>query len=302
MLDFKPVSINDSETLIPHLKKYSNDSCQHSFTLMVGLQPKYGDEFCFVDDVLFIHRSKQDTATKRVYLAPLGELGANSQHYVDLILEDASEYGCKVSFETVTEEFVEILKTFYPGRFDIVSSRDMAEYIYTVDKMVNLPGSKLAAKRNRINAFNAAYPDARIEMITEHNLDEVKEYQAQWLAERNSYEADSRLDIENASINLYLDNFERMHFSGIVVYVYGKIVGYAAGVALSDRCMDEIIEKGDRDITGIYQVLCREFANICAKGYEYVNREEDIGIEGLRRAKESYKPDHLINKFYATEK
>lgn len=302
MLNFKKVEITDSEILIPHLNKYSQDSCQHSFSLMMGLSEKYGDEFCFVGNVLFVHRSKQDTESKRVYLAPLGELSDNPKLYIDMLLEDAADHNCKLSFETVTDNFVKILEEYYPERFEITGSRDMAEYIYTTSNMVVLPGSKLAAKRNRINAFNSAYENVVVEMISTDNFEDVRTFQTQWHAERTSYEADPRLDIENDSINMYLDNYDRMHFSGIIVYVDRSVAGYAAGVPLSGQCMDEVIEKGDRNIIGIYQVLCREFARLCCEGYKYINREEDIGIEGLRRAKESYKPDHLIDKYYASEK
>ena len=90
-------------------------------------------------------------------------------------------------------------------------------------------------------------------------------------------------------------------FKDIIEYVKGTVVGYAAGTALSDDCMDEVIEKGRKDVTGIYQLLCNEFAIICAKGYKYINREEDLGVEGLRRAKESYCPDIMLEKYVATE-
>ena len=80
------------------------------------------------------------------------------------------------------------------------------------------------------------------------------------------------------------------------------MVGYAAGVSLNDECMDEVIEKGRKDIVGIYQLLCNEFATIVCKGYKYLNREEDLGIEGLRRAKTSYEPLYMLKKFIVEEK
>lgn len=303
MLDFRPVTINAQKKLVPHLNKYGSGSCQHSFVQMLGLFEKYGDSYCFCDDVLFIKRSRKCTAKKNVYLAPLGNLGDNPRHYIDTLLDDAHERGVKASFETITEEFANTLQIFYPEVFALSKERDLAEYIYSSHSLVELPGRKLAAKRNRINAFYAAYSpdDICIEQINSDNLEDVKLFQAKWLADRNSYEADERLDIENRAIELYLNNFEALDFVGTVIYVNGKVAGYAAGVPLSDDCIDEIIEKGDRDIIGIYQLVCREFARLVSDKYAYINREEDIGIAGLRQAKESYLPDRLLVKYIATE-
>lgn len=301
MLVFKPVTINDKSILDSYLKNYGSDSCQHSFAQMVGLSAKYGDEYCIEDEILYIHRSRLDNDNYRVYLAPLGIREQSFKHCIDILLDDCAHTGKKLKFETVTEEFATKLSNTYIDRFIAQNNRDLAEYIYLTDSMINLPGSKLDAKRNHINTFKNKYPDAVIERITADNIDDAKAFQRGWLAERNSYEADSRLNIENDSINLYLDNFDKFEFSGLIVYVNGKVAGFAAGVPLSNRCMDEVIEKGDRSYAGIYQVLCREFASLCCNGYEYINREEDIGIKGLRKAKESYHPYKLLSKYIVTE-
>lgn len=300
MIDFKPVTIKDIDSIMPFLKKYGSSSCQHSFVSMLGLYDKYGDEFCFIGDVLFIHRSGRDHDGYRVYLAPMGNISDYTDS-VSAILSDAHERGLKVSFETVCTEFADALKKI-SSDFDIVYDRDYSEYIYSVESMSVLPGRDLAAKRNRIRAFYSEYEGhIQIENLTAKNIDEVKAFQTEWLADRKQSLKDPMLDTENTAIDLYLDNFERFGFSGIVVRVFGRIVGYAAGFPLSDDTMDEVIEKGARNITGIYQLLCNEFAVICCKDYRFINREEDIGLAGLRRAKESYKPVRLIDKYIAKE-
>lgn len=300
MIDFKPVTNKDMEALMPFLRKNGFSSCQHSFVSMLGLKEKYGDEFCFKDNILFIHRSGRDHDGYRVYLAPFGEITDYSES-VSAIVSDAHERGFKVSFETVCENFANALNSL-PYDFSTEYNRDYSEYIYSVDNMSILPGRDLAPKRNRIRAFYSEYDGhIIIENITAKNIDEVREFQAEWLKDRKTTLNDPMLDTENDAISLYLDNFERFGFKGIVVRVYGKIVGYAAGFPLSDDTMDEVIEKGARNITGIYQLLCNEFAILCCKDYKYINREEDIGLSGLRRAKESYKPVRLIDKYIAKE-
>ena len=245
MLEFKKVTLEDTEILTPYLRKYGAFSCQYSMYLMTGLSMKYGDEFAVSDGNLYIHRSKLET--------------------------DYSE--------------------------------DLDEYIYTTEALSVLSGKALAPKRNRVNAFYSQYEGhVRIENISEENLLDVILFQKEWIKDRFAEGYDEMLDREDKAITFYLSHYDELKFTGIVVYVWGSVAGYAAGVSLNDDCMDEVIEKGRKDITGIYQLLCNEFAILCCKGYTYINREEDLGVEGLRRAKRSYHPDRMLKKYTVTEK
>jgi hypothetical protein len=305
MLIFKSVTIEDKEILRPYLTRYGSSSCQHSLILMTGLSMKYGDEYAIADDVLYVHRSALDSDGERFYLAPLGEYDvlspggeAKFRRSVDLILEDASEHGCKAVFYTATEEFKALLETYYPAVFEYEYSRDYAEYVYSAESLKILPGKALRDKRNRVRAFYSAYEGhVRIENITEENMTDVMVFQMEWIKDRLADNPDELLAREHEAIKFYLSHFEELEMTGIVVYVRGTVVGYAAGVALNDDCMDEVIEKGRKDITGIYQLLCNEFALLCCGDCKYINREEDLGVEGLRRAKTSYCPEYMIEKY-----
>ena len=301
MLKFTTIGIKDKDILNPYLYRYGALSCQHSVTLFTGLSMKYGDEYALDDGILFIHRSKLDADGTRVYLAPMCE--KEKYHSgVDKIFEDASSYGCKVVFNTVTEDFKSFFFEEYPDRFDYEYSRDYSEYIYETDKLAILPGRALAPKRNRVRAFYSAYEGhIDIQNITKDNIDDVAVFQEYWIKERLAEEYDEMLARENEAIKFYLSHYDELGFKGIVVYVKGTVVGYAAGTALSDEGMDEVIEKGRKDVIGIYQLLCNEFALICAKDFKYINREEDLGVEGLRRAKESYCPDIMLDKYIVRE-
>lgn len=303
MLDFKKITTKDKEIINPYLKEYGSDSCQHSIVLMTGLSMKYGDEYVVIENVLFIHRSALDTPKERFYLAPLGDIKNNFTHFVNIILEDAESFDAKAVFFTVTEEFKNMLEINYPSLFSYDYSEDYSEYIYTTEALSVLPGRALRDKRNRVRAFYSAYEGhIKIQNISSENISDVFEFQKEWITDRLSQEYDEMLDRENEAIKYYLSSFDEFELKGIIVYVKGTVVGYAAGYALNDNCMDELIEKGRRDITGIYQLLCNEFALLCCKGYKYINREEDIGVEGLRRAKRSYCPDHMLNKYIVRQK
>lgn len=302
MLNFKPVTLSDKPLINGFLKNYGSSSCQHSLYLLTGLSMKYGDEYAIFEDVLFIHRSRLDTPVKRVYLAPLGNIDPDPGHFIKILFDDASAHNAKLSFFTVTEEFKDILAVLFPNTFLVEESRDYEEYIYKTENLSILPGRALAPKRNRVRAFYSAYEgNIRIEDITEENIADVFLFQKDWINDRLAAEYDEMLERENEAIKFYLSNFDELEFKGIVVYIKGTVVGYAAGVALNDECMDEVIEKGRKDIIGIYQLLCNEFALLCAKDYEYINREEDLGVEGLRRAKMSYQPFRMLKKYIVTE-
>ena len=303
MLNFVPITIKDKPVLNKYLREYGSSSCQHSMYLFTGLSMKYGDEYAIVDDILFIHRSRLDTPGKRVYLAPLGNIEDNFKKYVDILFEDAKEYDAKLSFFTVTERFKLLLCENYPDIFECEESRDYDEYIYSVENLSVLPGRVLAPKRNRVRAFYSAYEgQIRIENITNENITDVFLFQKEWITDRLAEGYDEMLARENEAIKFYLANFDELGFRGIVVYIKGTVVGYVAGVSLNDECMDEVIEKGRKDIVGIYQLLCNEFALLLCKGYKYINREEDLGVEGLRRAKTSYQPLFMLKKYIVKEK
>jgi len=296
-LDFRAITIDDLPTLSPILKEYGGSSCQHSFPAMFGLNAKYGDEFCFKDEVLFIHRRFRDHDGYRVYLAPLGDINEKA---IRAMLDDAHSHSLKLAFETVTEEFLPNIDT---SIFDIELSRDYSEYLYSSEELSTLSGKKLAAKRNRISAFHSSYDGrVRISKIEPSDIPDIKNFTQQWFSEKMESSEEPGLDSEANAISIYLDYYEELDFRGIIVRIDEKTVGYAAGVPLSDNTIDEVIEKGLWKVTGIYQVLCNEFAKLCCKDYQHINREEDLGLAGLRRAKESYQPLRLLNKYIIKEK
>jgi len=302
MLNFKPVTIDDKELLEPFLKKYGSSSCQHSFPGMLGY--KYGDEFCFEDGVLYVHRSRKDYDGFRVYLAPLGDIAGNVSKSVLRILDDAHAHNVKVSFETVTRDFKElVLNQMDSNLFDIEFARDCSEYIHTAESLSELIGRELAKIRNRVRAFRSSYSGRFIvESIGASNLEDVRRFTQLWVDKKIASGDDTGVEKEAISAFTYLDNFERLGFKGIAVRLDGEIVGYAAGLPISNDTADEVLEKGFRNIKGIYQLLCNEFVRLYCNDYTYINREEDLGIPGLRRSKGSYRPCRMLDKFIIKEK
>ena len=304
LLNFEAVALKHKEIITPYLYKYGEGSCQHSFAAMFCLADKYCDSVCEKDGWLFVHRAGISTKTERAYLFPMGDYSNEGglKGAIETILEDAHCHGAAVRFETLTAAAKDAAVRLFPGKFSVTALRDYSEYIYTYDKLVNLPGPQLRSRRHDIRAFYRNFGSrTRIEIMEEKHLDEIRRFQKMWLENRLNGKADIQLEHENIVIQLGLSNFSELEITGIVIYIDKVLCGYAYGVPLSADSFDVIVEKGDRRISDIYRVLNLELVRLCCSEYQYINREEDIGVEGLRRAKLSYQPDILLEKYLLCE-
>ncbi len=303
-LAFKPVTLADKDVIEGYMSKWGEGSCQHSFVSMYLLSHKYGDSFCVRDGYLFVLRAGLCRAGERAYLFPMGDTAdeAALRAALTAVLQDAHAHGAAARFETLTARQTALARRLLPGRFAATADRDLAEYLYTCQKLAELPGAQMQHRRKAVNVFFRRYAGRiRIERIGEEHLDDIRAFQAFWSASGQSREDAAHLAVENAAIEKGLAHFRELGLSGIVVYVDGRCAGYAYGAPLSDTCYDAIAEKGDRRFIDIYQVLNRESVRRCCEGYAWINREEDLGMEGLRTAKMNYKPDILLEKYIVRE-
>ncbi len=271
---------------------------------MYCMEAKYQDMVCEQDGWLFTLRKGKSTDKERVYLFPLGDMADTEglRNALTAIMEDAHENRCSVRFETITENAAKSLKELFPNQFAIEPNRDWYEYIYNFNTLANLPGGKLASKRYDIQTFYRDYEGrAVVRKIQPDDIDGILRFQRTWLTEKQHIDEDVQLDYENLAIQKGLAHFEALGLSGIVVIIDGELCGYAYGAPLSDTAYDVIIEKGDRRYNDIYKILNRELVRLCCDGFAFINREEDAGVEGLRKAKLSYKPDLLLEKYIAQE-
>jgi hypothetical protein len=299
-LDFQPLTLSHQAEINKYMYRFGENSCQHSFVSMYCWGAKYDYTVCEEDNWLYICREKLSSKQYRTYLMPMG--GGDKAEAIRRLQDDARSHGAKVRLETVTENIKNTLEKDCPGVFQASENRDYAEYIYTAEKLAYLPGKEMASKRKDTNSFWRDY-DGRVNIkkMTGAAIDETIAYQEKWLKTRLCEEDRIQLELENEAIIRGLENFDKLGLSGIMLYVDNELRGYAYGSKLSDDCYDVIIEKGDREIDNIYRVLNMEIVRRCCTGITYINREEDLGVPGLRKAKLSYKPDILLEKYVLTE-
>jgi len=177
---------------------------------------------------------------------------------------------------------------------EILDDRNNWDYVYEKELMINLPGNKYRQNRRWLNRFLETY-DHEFIPLREDTIETTRELQLEWCEMRECQNEEDLME-EQSAIDFALDYFTDLDFKGGLVCVDGKCVAYTFGEMLNKNTMVIHIEKGHMDYSGAYQAINNLFLNYCCEEAEFVNREQDLGIPGLRRAKESYKPHHMVKK------
>ena len=181
----------------------------------------------------------------------------------------------------------------------IEHDRDEDDYIYSVQELIELKGRKFDAKRHHIRTFLRNTPDYVYEAMNLTNALECIPVAQEWLARQHS--DDIIMQAENFAVEQALTYFAKLELSGSLIRVDGKIEAFTVGEALSEDTAVIHIDKANPEIEGLYQMINREFLRHAWANMTYVNREEDMGIPGLRAAKQSYRPIRMVEKYRATE-
>ncbi|MDF1578747.1 MAG: phosphatidylglycerol lysyltransferase domain-containing protein [Desulfurivibrionaceae bacterium] len=181
------------------------------------------------------------------------------------------------------------------GSYLINPDPDNSDYVYLVRDLAELKGRAYAKKRSQARQCRKHY-DCIFEPITTDNLDECENLLARWCHSRDCA-GDPGLHGESRAIRTTLDHFTDFNLLGGAVRVDGTIEAFSIGERLNRDTAVCHFEKAMPEINGLNQLVNQWFAKYCLTGFKYINREQDLGIPGLRQAKESYHPDHLVEKF-----
>ena len=300
-LPFSPVTPEDYEQIYPYTSAWGEGSCQYSPVSMFSLSEKYGDEVCIRDGFLYTLRRNLCGGMYRVYLAPIGE--GDRKAAFARVMDDAEEYGKKVSFRTLTEEAADFLEKNFPGRFRLEENRDMAEYFCRTESTATFAGGALQRRRREVNTFWNTYgARAAVRPLVPEVFPEVLVCEENWLRESEETHDMEALRIEARMIARQLEHFEALRLSGVVLRIDGAVEGFSYGTPLNGSVYDALVEKVNRKIPHIAKVLRQESTKHCAMAYEYVNMEEDVGVPGLRALKTAYAPAYLLQKYIAVER
>lgn len=230
------------------------------------------------------------------YLYPFGR--GDVRPVIEEMAADARKNNVNFTVSLILEPMKQELQTIFPGRFTFTEERDYFDYIYERESLVELKGKKLHAKKNHLNAFKTSNPDWSFERITRENIDECWQMNQLW-SEQNDLSLGSGLLKEQAALRSAFDHFFEEELVGGLIRTNGRIVAYSIGHPLNSDTFVVHFEKAFADVRGAYQIINQQFALNCCEGYRYINREDDTGLEGLRKAKLSYLPQILLKKYDA---
>ena len=209
--------------------------------------------------------------------------------------------GKPLVFNTLLEDDKIRLEALYPNQFEFTPIRDAYDYIYETSRLDKLPGKKLANKRNGINKFLMENRDWRFEVITQDNIADAQAMSQVWCEQAGCRDNPSLYD-ESCAVEQAFRHFFDLGLDGGLLRVGQRVVAFSMGDALTEDVYLAHIEKAFDDIPGAYQMINQQFVRHFALNYKFVNREDDTGDEGLRKAKLSYEPVYLVAKYRAVHK
>lgn len=293
MLDFQKITPEMRREFEPYLLPLGK-SCEYAFTNLCiwGRQ-----RATFVDGflVLFSHFDR-----RAVYPFPAGQ--GDVRPALDAIIHDAQARGIPCCITGLSRENITLLEQLYPETFTFQCDRDSFDYVYNIDDLADLKGRKYQKKRNHINKFRSLYPAWRTEPLTAENMPAVRNMAAQWFAARQQTDPTGSYILEQRALERAFDHFETLGLDGMVLLDGEKILAFTMASRLSEDTMDIHFEKALEAADGAYAAINQAFAQHLREKYpqiRYLDREEDMGLEGLRKAKLSYYPNHLTEKCWA---
>lgn len=295
-ITFKRLELEDKEIISSYFKKAPSRSCERTFANVYLWSRQYHVKYAIIEDALVFMDDEYELA----YAYPAGEPEAVKKA-IDWLMNYSKEQGAPFQMYNVTPENFEQLESFYPGRFTVEYDRDEADYVYECEKLATLAGKKLHGKRNHINKFKNTYEDWSYERLSDDNVEECFQMALKW-RNLNGCEEDKGKHAEICVTLNALRLWKELDLVGGILRVQGEIVAFCIGEENSEDTFVVHIEKAYADVEGAYPMINQQFVQHECMNYTYINREEDTGAEGLRKAKLSYRPVFLVEKGLVTEK
>ena len=295
ILSFKSLTLEDKEIIEKYIDKSKLDSYEYLFSSLYMWRKLNNIKYAVLDDVLIIEKNEEGKGT--FYAQFFGYNKDNLTSIIDELIKRNLEFTDRdYLFGDVGDEFVDDLKKYTDFSIDIVEDIDDSEYIYNTQDLIELKGKKYHSKKNHVNSFLKTY-SYDIKTINNENVkSDCMDLLHKW-HEEVAVTVDKEMLME---IDAIKDLFRELHFfdlNSIAIYVDGDLAGFAVGEKVNDKMALIHVERGEIAYKGIYAFLNKQFLVESFQDTEFVNRQEDTGNEGLRKAKKSYHPEKMIKKY-----
>ena len=292
MIEFKPIDLSKKDQYNQYLLSCEERGCEYNLANLY-LWGRQHTAF-FPNGVAFFSHFSQ----KNVYLFP--SYSGNPKQILDAIIADARERDIICSLTSLSRDDCDLLNALYPDQFAFHIDRASFDYVYGIHDLADLKGRKYQKKRNHMNKFKMTHPGFWVEPITDDNTPEIVDMLDAWYEHYKQVNPTIDISIEQVAIKKALRHRQELDMEGILLRFEGKIIAMTMGSMISQNTFDWQFEKAVDE--SAYVAVNNLFAQHLREKYPdllWLNREDDMGLEGLRKAKLSYNPDHMIEKWWA---
>ena len=301
IIEFKPLEKADKPIFDKYYRARYYENAHFTFTNMYMWRKPYNIHWAIEDDVLYTLTKWRNKVSMTQPLGTEDKMQGAITKIIDFFANNDGDK--QLSIGGIDKYFAEELRKYPNAQFEITPTDYNFDYVYLVDDLINLAGRKYHSKKNHLNSFQKNYPMANYLPITKDIIPKCREELNDWYENKSpELPNDPFLALERAAINEVLDNFCDFNIKGGAIELDGRIIAFTFGEQLNDDTAVIHVEKADPEIRGAYPAINQGFVAHEWSNMKYINREEDMGLEGLRKAKESYKPFKMIEKFNAVIK
>ena len=294
IIPFRPVTAADADLLRSFTMESKCMNCDMNVANLCSWQFLYHTEYAVVEGFLVLRFVLDGHVT---YMKPIGK--GDLRAVLELLMADARSLGDTLRVACVCPCAQALMDESMPGTFTYTINRDKSDYLYLREKLVTLSGKKLQPKRNHISKFKRTYPNYEYRPLTPDLVPDCIRLGEEWCRTTDSC-MQHAMQAEQQMIAYALQHIEELHLVGGTLFVEGKMVAFTFGARINSEAFDVCVEKADTAYEGTYAMINNEFVSRLPEEIVYINREEDLGLEGLRKAKLSYYPDLILDKMVAT--
>ena len=300
MIELQEITLEKKEEINKYLRRKCSRNSEFTFTNLFMWRKSYDMKYAIINDMLCImpqHKGGPRSATFPVgFMKEDGSVG-DIVPVINTILDYFKEIGSEPLIRLYDEETVQRLTLEFPGKFLITEDVNYFDYVYSVKELTALSGKRFHSKKNHVNQFKKLY-NWEYQTLTAENAEECLDVFEQWyLSKKDEIEG---IDEEEEAVRELFVNWKNLDVRGGCIRVDGKMIAFSVGEPLCGKMAVIHLEHADVDYQGSFAIMNQQFLENEWQEFEFVNREEDMGIPGMRRAKESYRPIFMIKKYVAT--
>jgi len=292
MMEFRRLGPEDRLQYLSLLS--GKQGCEYSF-VNINL---WGRQRVAFQDGYYVLFSQFDRYS--VYPFPVGQ--GDLKPVLDAMIHDARKRGIPFRLTGMTSSDCAEVEKLYPGKFRFHTDRDNFDYIYAIDDLADLKGKRYQSKRNFSNRFRINHPDCQVLPLDDTTVPAVLDMLEVWFAQRKELDPLADFQLEKTALDRAFARRQVLGLEGLVLMEDDRCLAMTMGSPLSADTFDIHFEKALDGFDGAYAFINQSFARHLREKYpqvRFLNREDDMGIPGLRKAKLSYHPHHLVEKHWA---